>query len=185
MHTRSLWLVLCAVMLLACGRADDPSTSGGSSTGGGGTGGGSVGCLTGCQRGFQCSNSRCTLDPTAQWVLTVTSGSVLDRKPSGDAWDPFGGLPDPFVCLTINGVRSCTSVQTDTVAPSWNESVPAATALALQAGVLVEFYDYDPTSSNDPICSAGTVSVDESNFSSGVWGAQCTSGRFSARLAAR
>lgn len=182
MATRSLWLVLCACVLLACGRADDPYLPGGSGTGGGGGGGT---CVSGCQRGFRCAGTSCALDPTGLWVLTVNSGSILDRKLSGDAWDPFGGLPDAFVCLTINGSRSCTSTRDDTIAPSWNQSFPAVTATALEAGVLVEFNDYDSTSANDPICGAGMVSVQAGNFASGIWGAQCTSGSFSATLTAR
>ena len=176
MNARSILLSLCVCLALACGGTTAPPSSSGD---GGRT------CLAGCQRGFRCTGSVCAVDPTGQWVLTVTQGSILDHKPSGEAWDSFGGLPDAFVCLTINGARTCTATRDDTIAPSWNESFPVASATALQAGVFIEYGDYDSTSANDPICGSSTLTIQDSNFASGAWGAQCPSGSFNATLTAR
>jgi hypothetical protein len=126
-----------------------------------------------CDRGYKCGGAgTCEIDPAAQWILTVTNGKVSEKDPGGAAWDFPGGLPDPFVCLTINGVHKCTSTANDTLMPVWNEQF-TGTAIALESGVVVEIWDED-VSTNDPICSTGTVSVAEANFASGKWGAQCT-----------
>jgi hypothetical protein len=114
------------------------------------------------------------LDPAGFWILSVTSGTVASRNASGSHWDADLSAPDPKVCLTINGNRSCTQSIQDTLSPVWNKNFPAATATALQAGVFLEYLDTDLTS-DDPICS-GTLSVTSSTFASGSWGFSCQSG---------
>lgn len=177
--TRANLGLILSFFLAACGGAD-PGNGGG----GGGGGGGTPTCQGGCASGFACQGTTCVLDPTGQWVITVTRGQVAERTPNGSTWDTLGGAPDPFVCLTINGSRRCTSVQKDTLTPVWSESFPAATATALQSGVLVEMLDED-VAANDSICGAGTVAVTAESFRSGAWGAQCPTGSFSATLQPR
>lgn len=160
-------LMLGAMTLLACGAADRPG-------GGGADGGGTVGCPGGCNRGFSCQASTCTLDPTENWVLRLTSGTVAARKANGDTWDGDGSPPEPKVCLTINGIRACTPAIQDTYSPVWNTTFPAVTATALQAGVLAEYIDEDIVA-DDPICS-GSIPVTKDEFQSGIWGFRCTSG---------
>ena len=109
---------------------------------------------------------------------------MTERDPNGDAWDFPGGLPDPFVCLTINGVAKCTSAVADTTKPVWNQAFPAATALALQTGVTVEIIDED-LSSNDTICGAGMLPVRAEDFRAGTWGAACKYGSFAATVKPR
>lgn len=138
-----------------------------------------------CGRGFACGNAgACDVDPTSQWVITVTTGKVTERDPNGDAWDFPGGLPDPFVCLTINGVAKCTSYASDTTTPLWNEAFPAATALALQTGITVGIWDKD-VSSDDAICGSGMLPVRLEDFRAGTWGAECKYGGFSATVTPR
>ena len=137
-----------------------------------------------CSKGFKCGGAgSCDVDPSGLWALTITTGNVSEKDPSGSAWDFPGGLPDPFVCLTINGTRTCTSTAKDTLMPIWNETV-TGTAIALESGVIVEMWDED-VSVNDPICAKGTVPVTEANLKAGVWGAKCNYGNFSAVLAAK
>jgi len=117
--------------------------------------------------------------------VRITSGTVSTRNASGSYWDADFSAPDPKVCLTINGSRTCTPTIQDSNAPVWNTDFQAATATALQAGVNVEYIDTDLTS-DDPICS-GMLSVSSSDFSVGSWGFRCLSGlgEVSARLTAQ
>ncbi|MSP60273.1 MAG: hypothetical protein EXR72_08015 [Myxococcales bacterium] len=135
-----------------------------------------------CGKGFTCGGAGgCEVSGSSLWVLTITSGKIAEKGPDGASWDYPGGLPDPFICLTINGLRRCTSTVNDTLAPVWDESFPAATALALQAGVIVEMWDED-LSADDPMCGKGTVAVEPENLKAGTWGAVCTYAAFSATL---
>lgn len=138
-------------------------------------------CVMGCKPGFKCSAGSCSLDPSGMWVLTVTSGKVATQSPAGEAWDAFGGAPDPFVCLTIGTARNCTRTQQDTFQPVWNERFPAATATALLSGVTASLVDED-LSSNDPICGPNVVPVKEGNFLLGQWTPVCDAGEFRVTL---
>ena len=174
-----LSLVVLACIATSCGRPDDPlgdldplaRNPAGS-------------CLAGCLSGFKCSAGKCTLDPSALWRLTVTSGKVSTVTPAGDSWDAFGGAPDPYVCLTIGSSRSCTSTVRDSFQPVWNEVFPSATTTALLSGVTVSVVDED-ISNNDQICGPNVVPVTETNFLLGTWKPTCTSAEFSATLTAQ
>jgi len=125
------------------------------------------------------------LDATGRWVLRITSGTVAQRNASGSHWDADFSAPDPKVCLTINGGRTCSRTIQDTYAPSWNSDFGPAAAAALQAGVNIEYLDADLTS-DDTIC-AGMISVSSSDFASGSWGFSCNGGlgQVSAQLIAQ
>ena len=178
--TRSA-VALVLFFLVACGSSGpgDPGNPGNP-----GNPGDPGNCATGCVRGYQCMSNACTLNPSGLWKLTVTSGTVATQNQSGSAWDAFGGAPDPMVCLTINGIRSCTTTKQDTFTPSWNESFASATSTALLTGITVEFVDVDLTS-NDSICAPGVVPVSQQNFLGGTWGATCTSSSLQATLTAQ
>ena len=128
--------------------------------------------------------TRCEVVLSGLWNFTIVRGDVTERTPSGDSWDGFGGLPDPYVCVTIAGDRRCTSTVQDTLSPVWNASYPPVTATALLGGVRVEYWDED-VSVSDPICGAGLIPVTEGDLRSGTWGAGCTSGNIEVRLAPR
>jgi len=123
-----------------------------------------------------------TPGPNDLYVLTVVSGTVTQNDPTGQTWDAAGGLPDPFVCLTIGGTRTCTTTAQDTLTPKWNFAFPVAKVSSLEAGIVVEIWDEDLTS-NDPICGKGTVPFAAANLTSGTWSAQCMYGSFTATLA--
>lgn len=176
-HVPGVFLLF--LMLAGCGGTGYPVPPGG---GGGGGGGGGLPCGGACAPGFTCSANICSLDPSRLWLFTLTTGTVTEKHPDGDSWDTFGGLPDPQVCLTINGDRRCSSVKQDTLMPSWYETFPAQTATGLLGGIKVEYVDSD-VSANDPICGTAVVEVDVDNFRSGRWGAHCNAGTISATLA--
>ena len=142
-------------------------------------------CSPVCQAGFTCQSSTCVLDATGSWVITVTNGQVSEKKVDGSCWDSPCGLPDPYVCLTINGSKKCTPTANDTLQPSWNSAFPAATATALQSGVGVEYMDED-LADDDIICT-GNQAISTTSFVSGTWGITCsnTTSRFSATLSPR
>jgi len=154
-----------AFFLFACG-SDGPDP------GNGGTDGGGVKCGN-CATGFRCGSSgKCELNPSGFWVPTVTFGTISEKDPAtGSSWDTLGGLPDPKVCLTINGNRGCTKAMQDTLKPSWNAAGPAQTATALQSGIKVEFLDED-LSSDDTICT-GNLAISLYNFQSGSAKVSC------------
>ena len=149
-----LSIVLCVVLVCSCGDGSGPGPGNGDD------------CGT-CYSGFKCGNSgTCELNLSGFWVVTVTSGWVNEKQPNGSAWDSVGGLPDPFVCLTINGNRGCTVAVQNTTKPTWNGAFPKATATALQTGVKVEYLDED-LSINDEICNATTIAISAANFKAG------------------
>lgn len=171
----SLGLVL-TLTLAACGGTG--GTSGADMASGNPT------CSPTCKTGFVCKGTSCDLDPTGQWIITVTTGRVTEKKADGSTWDIPGGLPDPLVCLTLNGTRRCTATKADTLMPAWNEAFSAATATALQVGFKVEFLDED-IGSSEAICAAATQAIRTEDFQSGTWTSQCATGSFSATLAVR
>ena len=143
------------------------------------------GCAPNCRAGFTCQGSTCVVDPTGSWVITITNGQVSEKDAGGSSWDVPGGLPDPYVCLTINGAKKCTSTRSDTLQPSWGYAFPAATATALQSGVGVEYMDED-LADDDVICT-GNQAISVTSLSSGTWGITCssTTSRFSATISPR
>jgi len=120
-----------------------------------------------CSYGQSCNHGFCDPDPSSQWDVTVTSGTVPERAANGSAWDPFGGLPDPFVCLEIGGKRNCTGAVGDTLLPFWNQTVFVATAATLQAGVVAEYWDLD-VAFNDPLCARSLFSIRPEDLASGA-----------------
>lgn len=131
-------------------------------------------CGLGCGRGFLCQTNGCVVDPTGLWSVAINDGSVATRKLDGSLWDGDASPPDPFVCLTLNGRRTCTTAIQDTYSPTWNQRTQAATATALQAGVFVEYVDED-AAVDDPICQ-GTLAVTAADFARGRWEIICTKG---------
>ena len=120
------------------------------------------------------------IQESASDSIAVGTDSAGDEADFGseslapESWDGDGSSPEPRVCLTINGVRSCTPTIQDTYSPVWNAAFPAATATALQAGVFSEYIDVD-SFFDDPICS-GSIPVTQDEFQRGIWGFRCISG---------
>jgi hypothetical protein len=109
------------------------------------------------------------------WSVTLTNGSISETDPSGEAWDVPGGMPDTFVCVTVDGDEVCSSTADDTLSPEWNEDFGTLTAAKLQAGVDVVIWDED-VSDDDVICGEGTITVTKQDFANGYFDAECEYG---------
>lgn len=91
-----------------------------------------------------CINQQCVPAFGRNYVFTVTNGTFTQNDETGATWDAAGGLPDPFVVLTINGAAYMTTANQDTLTPSWNFATPP---VLIPGGsvVLIEAYDEDLT----------------------------------------
>jgi len=61
------------------------------------------------------------------YTVRAVTATVPTTDSAGAAWDPFGGAPDPFVCLYLNGSTTPVSCAgppgvSDTFTPTWNRS---------------------------------------------------------------
>ncbi len=82
--------------------------------------------------------------------MTVTSGTVGASPPGGGSWDVDGSPPDPYVCMTTDGMQRCVPYVADTYTPRWTNmnQFPATTAAALAAGIPMVYGDDDLTTDN-------------------------------------
>lgn len=84
-----------------------------------------------------CVNGQCVAAFGRVYKVVVANGQLQPNNAAGETWDAAGGLPDPFVTLTLNGtvLGSTTAVQ-DTLTPSWltqfSTVVPGGSTLVLQ-----------------------------------------------------
>lgn len=99
---------------------------------------------------------------------------VAERDNSGAAWDPFGGLPDPFVCLSAGGITKCTRSIGNTLMPTWSEWLLTVSAEALQLGLSIQYWDAD-LDANDLICGA-TFQITPQYLAQGAVRLGCPSG---------
>jgi hypothetical protein len=71
----------------------------------------------------------CTIDPASRWDVIVIDAELFEDDVAGEAWDPFGGLPDAYVALRADDSPETytgqTSVIDDTLTPFWSETVLA------------------------------------------------------------
>lgn len=138
-------------------------------------------CNPPCGIGFQCSLGMCQPDALALWTVTIEKGTIQERNAHHDAWDAFGGAPDPSACLTIAGQRTCTSTVRDSFLPMWFESLPPMTASTLLSSISVEIWDRD-ASFDDPICRRGEAVITKDDLAHGIWHFGCELGRVDVRL---
>lgn len=121
-----------------------------------------------------CSSGSCSIDPASRWNVIVESVHVNAQTAAGDAWDAFGGAPDPLVNVYIAAegayVGSTTSVA-DTFDATFNQRIATGQrAGALEAFLSFEVLDEDTTSNDfighcsitvgDDAFDAGTLEVD-------------------------
>lgn len=132
-------------------------------------------CTPACSTGFRCNAgaNTCELVPSSFWDLVVVGATIPQRDCAGDTWDAGGGLPDPRMCITMNGATRCTEEIADTTSPQWTMSrFDGATGAMLQAGVRFALEDVD-ISANDTMCS-GTIAVTDAQFRAGGGTVSCT-----------
>lgn len=70
-----------------------------------------------------CENGVCIADSLSRWNLMLLSGTVAPTTPGGEAWDAFGGYPDPMLCFRDQAsgtVRDCSLAADNTTTPVWN-----------------------------------------------------------------
>lgn len=134
-----------------------------------------------------CVNGACVSAFGRNYRICVGSGVFGERDAMGDPWDSVGGLPDPFVKVTINGmeVRSTTAKQ-DTTMPVWNECVSAI--IAAGTSFAITAFDEDVASNdemfgctNNPL-TAATIRLRTLMCSSGAASAAGTGSSFTFTL---
>ena len=57
-----------------------------------------------CGTGQLCERGSCIIDGASRWKIRVLDALVPTTKTSGEAWDGFGGAPDPAV-IVRSGTR--------------------------------------------------------------------------------
>lgn len=108
------------------------------------------------------ATNTCEVNPSSTWFLAVERAQIASTKTTGDAWDVFGGAPDPFVLLDT---RQTTTKQ-DTFTPSWQEGTTYTAATLTGPGVSITVYDED-AASNDLIGGPSTVRFTEADLRRG------------------
>lgn len=113
-----------------------------------------------------CSSGTCRTDPASRWNVIIEWLRVPMHDTNGDAWDAFGGLPDPFVRVYVGSESNfvgATSAASDTLEATFNARVATnQRADALRTYLSFEVMDED-VSSHDFIGHC-YVPVDDSAF---------------------
>lgn len=164
----------CAASCAGC--CDGDACLSGSSPTACGGGGGS--CAV-CDPGFVCEAAACAVDRTSRWDVLADSADVFEDNAGGTPWDPSGGLPDPYVEMSIDDgveeLEGSTDSPADTLAPSWNqvvlEEVPAGALL--DAGITTTLLDDDPLVDASDSMGTCTVTFDDADFTGEVLTAVC------------
>lgn len=147
---------------------------GGGSTTACGTGGSM--CLD-CGPSWMCSGGGCVVDPASRWNVLVLDLEMSGTKLNGDAWDAFGGAPDPYVLISAGTGAGQQVARTTTVqdAPAggdlgyraaFNQHLPNVRADAIKAELRFDVFDED-VSSDDFVGACGGPGLPDSAFGSG------------------
>lgn len=107
-----------------------------------------------------CLRGACVAAFGRTYDIVAYEAIVPQFKPDGSTWDAFGGAPDPFAVLSLNGtVLGQTSTIQDTFTPRWNEYVSAV--IPAGSTLRVDLWDED-VSADDAIlsCAASPLTAD-------------------------
>jgi hypothetical protein len=52
-----------------------------------------------------CVGGACATGIGKTYKITIQTVTVPSTDPQGEAWDAFGGAPDPYVCMYLDGVN--------------------------------------------------------------------------------
>jgi hypothetical protein len=110
-----------------------------------------------CGYGRTCSAAKsCELDRTSTWSFVVLSAVLPATTKSGDSWDLFGDLPDPYVVVYSSIGSSSHTGQTttkdNTLVPSWVEApLKGVQAAELLNNTSFEIWDHDDFNADDEI----------------------------------
>jgi hypothetical protein len=107
-----------------------------------------AGACVACGYGKACSNHACVLDTDSLWDVAITGADIPEKKLNGSAWDPFNGLPDPYVKLFSNLAATSHAGQTayvsDNLHPTYSESpLKGISAKELMNNLSFEIWDDD------------------------------------------
>jgi hypothetical protein len=97
----------------------------------------------------------------------LIDAAVPPTDPSGSSWDLFGGLPDPYVIVSIpdTGQSARSATIDNTLSPVWDAAVllgVTAQSLTSGSGISYAMFDEDIGSPDDPIgnCSGVVATSD-------------------------
>ena len=128
---------------------------GGKECGDDGCGGG---CGT-CPDGVICIDGECPTVYGISHYVQFYNASVTETNSNDDynTWDALGGMPDPYVVLSVNGEAVCTSfTDDDTVSPIWKDGCD----YVFWPFDEVEFTVWDEDSSSDDWMGGVVVSTE-------------------------
>jgi hypothetical protein len=94
------------------------------------------------------------------YVFTITTGTLPSVDNMGASWDESGGLPDPYVELTIGSGTYTSPVVTDSVTPTWNFAAPVVAVQADTRMIVSVFDDDEPTAVRAWTCVADPLPVE-------------------------
>ena len=141
----------------------------------GACGSGGIACQ-GCADGTLCDDGGCVPDAAVVWDLLIIDAEVASLDEFGDAWDVFGGLPDPYARAEIDGLVAETDWVSDTDVPVWNELVATGlTAEALQDTWTLSVFDSDLTA--DTLIASCDLALPEDAFGVAV-SLECSDGEW-------
>jgi hypothetical protein len=126
-----------------------PSPGSGSNNPPGGNSGGGGSQSNDCRSNFDCPEAkvclfaRCEEMYGREYVIVVHDARFTESGPDG-SWDAFGGLPDPYVSVRVDG-RSVGVGATafDTLQPRWSDEYVAT--LYRTSSLAIRFIDEDVT----------------------------------------
>ena len=98
-----------------------------------------------CGTGQLCERGSCIIDGASRWKIRVLDALVPTTKTSGEAWDGFGGAPDPAV-IVRSGTRMLgfTPEAGDVFEATFNYTTPNdVTAEELMTDLVFEVVDVD------------------------------------------
>lgn len=90
-----------------------------------------------------CIASHCVSAFGRNYLIGVSAGMFPQFDDTGEPWDLAGGLPDPIVTVTLDGVEFSTAVIDDTLTPAWDYTT-GPTLVAGGAVLRIDVYDSDP-----------------------------------------
>ena len=126
--------------------------------------------------------------PPAEYVLTppppadlyyirLLGADIPTRTRDGRQWDSGGGAaPDPFAKVIVGGKELfITSVQSDTIKPTWPDQEPGNYRILPGSEVRVEIWDSNPLHSK-PICGEKLPRLDQLNRDEPFLEVECDNG---------
>lgn len=122
------------------------------------------GACVSCGANRTCNAGACVVDPLKTYDLVLVAASVPTTNASGNAWDAFSGLPDPYAKVVSTQGASKHEGQTpflsDTPNPIWNATVlTGVTAGELKSSVRIDLFD-DDVAVDDTIGGCALVLTD-------------------------